>query len=33
VGTHRGRPFANAANSYLEFTAGMLQKFCNKFNV
>jgi hypothetical protein len=23
----RGRPFANAANSYLEFTAGMSQKF------
>jgi hypothetical protein len=26
-GISRGRPFANAANSYLEFTAGISQKF------
>ncbi len=29
--SHRGRPSANAANSCLEFTAGMSQK-CGRWN-
>ena len=29
----RGRPFANAANSYLAFTAGMSQKFGSWANI
>jgi hypothetical protein len=29
----RGRPSANAANSYLEFTAGMSQKFGRWANI